>query len=303
MRSPATKVARSKAPVRAVKTGKAAATPAAATKSNYSIEVLDKAVDILGIFTQERPSLALKDVAELTGLPKTTVFRVLSTLVNRSLCELDEKTGEYSLGLAFLRFAEVRRRQVNAHDAALPIMREIRNAVNETVVLSIRHGDFRVHIDSVEGWQSMRRIAELGVQAPLYTGAASKVLLAGLDADALDDYLSRTELKRYQPTTITDKRVLRAELQLISERGYAESRSELFPGGGSLAAPIHDQTGQTVAVVDILTPEHRYTPEHRERCIALLLEGTQRISERLGYEISAPQRLNGASSREARKAR
>ena len=54
-------------------------------------------------------------------------------------------------------------------------------------------------------------------------------------------------------------------------------------GGGALAAPLKDFSGKTVAVMDILTPENRYTPQHRERCITLLLEGARRGSQRLGY--------------------
>jgi DNA-binding IclR family transcriptional regulator len=216
-------------------------------------------------------------------LPKTTVFRILSTLVERHFCELDPKTELYSLGFSFLRLGDIRRRQANFHSEALPVMRDMRNDLNETVVLSIRTGDFRVHIDFVESLHAMRRMADLGVHAPLYAGAASKVLLAGMDAEELDLYLARTELSAFQKATITDQKALRQELKKIRTQGFAESIGELFTGGGALAAPIRDFHGKTVAVIDILTPEHRYTTDHRARCIRRLLEGVETISRRLGY--------------------
>jgi DNA-binding IclR family transcriptional regulator len=77
------------------------------------------------------------------------------------------------------------------------------------------------------------------------------------------------------------------EIRLVRKRGFAESKGELFPGGGALAAPIKDYSGGTVAVMDILTPAHRYTAAHRDRCIGLLLNGAQRASERLGYRTQA----------------
>jgi DNA-binding IclR family transcriptional regulator len=252
-------------------------------RPSYSIEVLNKTFDIVGVFSHERPSLSLKQIVALSGLPKTTVFRILSTLVDRQYCEFDPETELYSLGFAFLRFGDIRRRQTNIHSEALPVMRALRNELNETVVLSIRTGDFRVHIDFVEGLHPMRRMADLGVQAPLYAGAASKVLLAGMDSKELDLYLARTELSAFQKATITDKLALRQELKQITTLGFAESKGELFTGGGALAAPIRDFHGKTVAVIDILTPEHRYTAEHREACIKLLLEGVETISRRLGY--------------------
>jgi DNA-binding IclR family transcriptional regulator len=257
-----------------------------AAKSPYAIEVLHKAFAIVSVFSHESPSLSLKQVVAQTGLPKTTVFRILSTLVECHLCELDPKTELYSLGFAFLRLGDIRRRQANFHSEALSVMRELRNELNETVVLSTRTGDFRVHIDFVESLHPMRRMADLGVHAPLYAGAASKVLLAGMDAEELDAYLARTELSAFQKATITDKKALRQELKTIRAQGFAESKGELFTGGGALAAPIRDFHGKTIAVIDILTPEHRYTTEHRARCIKHLLEGVDIISRRLGYGVA-----------------
>jgi DNA-binding IclR family transcriptional regulator len=249
----------------------------------YSIEVLRRAFDILAVFSHAKPLLSLAQIVAAVQLPKTTVFRVLSSLVERGYCEWDAETGKYGLGFELLRLADIRRRQGNVHDVATPVMREIRNAVNETVILSVRAGDSRVHIDFVEGLHAMRRMADLGVPAPLYAGAASKVLLAGMGDDEIEAYLQRTDLTAFQDSTITDRAVLWREVRVIRKRGFAESKGELFPGGGALAAPIKDFSGGTVAVMDILTPEHRYTAEHRERCIVVLLEGARRASERLGY--------------------
>lgn len=261
----------------------------AAQRSNpYAIGVLGRAFDILAIFSHARPSLSLGEVVTAVGLPKTTVFRVLSSLVERGYCECDPQTGKYSLGFELLRLADIRRRQTSVHDVAAPAMREIRNAVNETVILSVRAGDSRVHIDFVEGLHAMRRMADLGVPAPLYAGAASKVLLAGMEDDEIEAYLDRTDLTAFQDSTITDRVVLWREVRSIRKRGFAESKGELFAGGGALAAPIKDFGGRTIAVLDILTPEHRYTDEHRERCITILLEETRRASERLGYRPEAP---------------
>jgi IclR family transcriptional regulator, KDG regulon repressor len=257
--------------------------PPTSEPKSYSIEVLKRAVNVLSVFSHSNPSLSLSEVIEAVNLPKTTVFRLLSSLVESDFCEFDPQTGKYSLGFALVRLADIRRRQSNVHDVAIPVMREIRNQANETVILSVRSGDFRVHIDFVEGLHPMRRMADLGVRAPLYAGAASKVLLAGMNDEEIQAYLDRTEFTAFQKTTITDKDLLWREIRMIRKRGFAESKGELFPGGGALAAPLKDFSGATVAVMDILTPEHRYTAEHRERCIALLLDGAQRASERLGY--------------------
>ena len=104
-----------------------------------------------------------------------------------------------------------------------------------------------------------------------------------MEDEEVQSYLARTELTPLQKTTIMDKTTLWREIRVIRKRGYAESKGEIFTGGGALAAPLKDFSGKTVAVMDILTPEHRYTPQHRERCIALLCDGARHGSERLGY--------------------
>lgn len=270
---------------------KESAHKAAGRSSAYSIDVLNRTVDVLNVFDHARPSLGLKEIVKQTQLPKTTVFRILTTLVERDLCELDPGSGEYSLGFAMLRFADIRRRQTSIREVVMPFMREVRDEVNETIVLSVRSGDFRVHIDFVEGLQPMRRTVELGVRAPLYAGAASKVLLAGMEDDEIADYLERTPLTPIQNTTITDRDTLWQEVQRIRKRGYAESKGELIAtGGAAVAAPLRDYTGKTVAVLDILTPQVRYTAEMRKQTIKLLLDATRRASERLGFreDLLAP---------------
>jgi DNA-binding IclR family transcriptional regulator len=69
-------------------------------------------------------------------------------------------------------------------------------------------------------------------------------------------------------------RIHRADCEACKYGG--EMHERLSNQGGALAAPIKDFGGKTIAVLDILTPEHRYTDEHRRRCIAILLEETQR---------------------------
>lgn len=260
-------------------------------KPPYAIESLNRAIDILSAFDHARPELSLNEIMEITRLAKTTAFRMMVTLVDRHLCDQDPATGLYSLGFAMLHFAEIRRRQARVRDLAMPVMRDIRDQLNETVVLSIRCDDYRVHIDAAEGFDPMRRMPEPGVRVPLYVGAASKILLSAMSELEIDSYFNRTNLKSFQRNTITSSTALKRELRMIRRNGYAESRSELILGCAAMAVPIKDYTGQTIAVIDVLTPEGRYTPAFRQTCLRLLSSGARRISERLGLPAKSPNRV------------
>jgi DNA-binding IclR family transcriptional regulator len=177
-------------------------------------------------------------------------------------------------------------------------MRQIRNALGETIVLSVRSGDSRVHIDSLEGGHAMRRTADLGVHVPLYAGASSKILLAGLDDEELEEYLARADRVQFQENTITSVEALRDEVNLIRRRGYAESKSEFRTGGSAIAVGIKNYEGNTVAAIDVLTPQPRYSAQHREQCINVMLDGGRQISERLGYRDAVIKERNDRRSHE-----
>lgn len=251
--------------------------------TSYAITALSRAIAVLNVFSANRPQLALNDVVAATGLPKTTTFRLLSALMEHDFITLDPVSGKYSLGFALLRLGEVRRGQTNALGTVMPVMQEIREALNETVVFSVRVGDERVHVDALESRELLRRTAEIGGRAPLHAGASSKILLAGMTDAEIDAYIALHAPLAGPDGTPLDADALREELALIRQRGWAESRGEVRPGGGALAAPIRDFAGNWIASIDILTPNDRYTPEHRERIIAVLLDGVKRASARLGY--------------------
>lgn len=248
---------------------------------SYAVDSVSRAIQLLSAFSLKKPAMTLGELAAATGLPKTTAFRILATLVEGGLCERDPATAKYALGMQMLRFAEIRRRQSAIWDVAAPVMRAIRDEVAETVVLSVRRGDLRMQVDSAEGLHPLRRIAEPGLHAPLYAGAASRVLLAGMEDAEIEAYLRRTTLAPIQKNTMTHPDKLWKEIRLIRARGYAESSNEVLEGGAALAAPIISVTGATIGALDIITPESRYSPERRETSIRVLLEGVARLRGRI----------------------
>ncbi len=251
------------------------------TPRSYAVDSVSRAVQLLSAFSLRKPAMTLGELAGATGLPKTTAFRILATLVEGGLCERDPATAKYALGMQMLRFAEIRRRQSAIWDLAAPVMRAIRDEVGETVVLSVRRGDLRMQMDSAEGLHPLRRIAEPGLHAPLYAGAASRVLLAGMEDEQIESYLQRTPLAPIQKNTMTHPDKLWAEIRLIRSQGYAESSNEVLEGGAALAAPIISITGATMGALDIITPANRYSPERRETSIRVLLQGVARLCGRI----------------------
>ena len=249
----------------------------------YRVRAVERAIDLLKAFTQERPELTLAELSEATNLSKPTALRLLATLAASGLVSQSEPAGTYHLGSEIAALAAVRARQSDLLDHALPMMRRIREELNETVSLAIRVGDYRVHLYQLESLQSLRRTTEIGERAPLYAGAANKLLLAAMDDVEIASYLERVELVRFTPATIVDHDRLWEEVQTIRRQGFAESIGEHHAGGAALAGPARDATGAVVAVLYVSVPQSRYTPELRDRARDVVLEYSAKLSAELGY--------------------
>src|SRR5665213_3101528 len=119
------------------------------TKIAYKGEAISRASKVLSCFSPDRDCWTLTDLSAATKTPSETLRGILNTLVAHGMLRRDD-CGIYRLGFAWLRLGALRRNQFDTRTVALPLMRSIREATNETVILSVRVGDHRVQIDSIE---------------------------------------------------------------------------------------------------------------------------------------------------------
>jgi IclR family transcriptional regulator, KDG regulon repressor len=159
---------------------------------------------MLGCFSVDHPNFSLSDLSDKLALPKPTVFRIASIMQGLGFLDKAVPSGDYTLGRANLRHADALLASIPIREFALPVMDWVRDQVNETVILSLREGDFRYNIDSVDCTHSIVQAQQIGTPIPLYAGAASRVMLAALPAHELKNYLRRVQLAAFSSTTITD---------------------------------------------------------------------------------------------------
>jgi DNA-binding IclR family transcriptional regulator len=245
------------------------------------IAAVDRAARILVALARAMEPVALPEIARLSGMTRPTAFRILATLAAEGLVLQDAATSTYSLGFLALRLADTVLGSFPIHGVARPVMRHIRDALNETVVLSLREGDSRFNIDSLESTHAIGQTQKIGMPIPLYAGAASRVLLAGMPDEEIAAYLQRVEFQAFTDTTITRREDLLAEIQRIRQQGYAASSGEFTAGGHAIASAILDSRGRAVAALHVSFPRGRFSPELEERCVSTLVEGTRAIAESL----------------------
>ncbi|WP_067814618.1 IclR family transcriptional regulator [Nocardia inohanensis] len=254
-----------------------------AENQSRSIAAVERAMDVLLLFGRSgRADLGVTEIANELGLTKAAVHRILTALRNRELIALEPTTRRYALGHAAIALGRAYLARTDLRVMAAPELRRMANMTGETATLSIRRGDTRMYVDQVVPEQELRMEVALGVPYPLHAGSSSKVILAHLRKEEIDEYLDRHELTPFTDATITTPRKLRGELATIRKQGYAISLGERQIGAASVAAPVLDHDGGVVGAISVCGPLSRFEPRIPE-LIPLLQKAAGALSAQLGY--------------------
>jgi IclR family transcriptional regulator, acetate operon repressor len=243
---------------------------------------VSKCLSILDVVSASDQPLRFASMMRITGLPRSTLHRLLTTLQAERLLTLDATTKTYRSGPRLLGWVnsawhddDLRR---VAHDEVAYLGRE----TGETVHLAILDGHEIVYVDKIESSQSIRMYSRIGKRAPIHCTGVGKALVAFLPPDLLEAVIEKTGFEYYTPTTITDVHAFREHLAQIREVGYATDMGEHQAEVRCIAAPVLNQDRHGIASISISTPAYRYDPE---RCLSwapMIVASAHRISHELG---------------------
>ena len=249
-----------------------------------NVQSIERALTILNKLSEYPNGLQVTRLAEQVGLTKSTVHRLLSTLVSMNYVVKDEETDKYKLGLQILYLS---RNLLNNNDVitvAKPYLEKLSLEVNETVHLCIENLGEIVYIDKIDSNQTVRMFSRIGSRAPMYCTAVGKVLLSGMDQEKFEAILSKIEFIAKTPTTITTKEQLLDEIHKIKKVGYALDNAENEESLRCIAAPIYDHNGRMIASFSVSGPNNRVTMEMvNEILIDKMRHYSMAISRNLGY--------------------
>jgi DNA-binding IclR family transcriptional regulator len=259
------------------------------------------AARVLKAFRTRERELSVAELARRLELGKSTVHRVLRTLVAEGLVEQDPQTSGYRLGIVTFELGEAVRVHLDLHAAAGPVLTALREQTRETSQVGVLDGADVVYVDRTESPQALRLFTEMGRRVPVHCTSSGKVLLAWLDDEPLTQLLTaHAPLARLTPHTITDPAALRLEVARVRHRGWAEAVQEREVGVASIAAPVRDSSGTVVAAVSIGAPLVRLSPSVRRRLVPIIVDAGEAISRRLGWS-EAVGALSGAGQRNGQR--
>jgi len=241
-----------------------------------TVRAVERALDLLLLFL-EKGEWSMTEMAERTGLHKSTVHRMLATLEHKGFVARDPLTERYRIGMRIWELAANLSSGDDPANLLLPEMERLRDMLGETVSLYVRDGKERIRIQAVQSNQPIRRFAPIGARMPLYVGASSKVLLAWGDEETRRLVLDDPDW----PEAI-DKAAFLRQLDAIRASGYATSIEEREPGAAAVSAPILDRSGRLLAALAVSGPSGRLTPDVMLSYVPAIREAARRMALMMG---------------------
>lgn len=228
------------------------------------------------------------EISKKIGLPKTTVYRILTTMEQRNVVYRAAGTQKYQLGpyLVYLGHCVGSARALQ--EVALGPMSELRDEYGETVNLNIVVNNERVCIASLESRKSLRSVSVVGERSPLYSGAAARSILAFLPDETIEEYLATlaTDSDWQRRGMSVDE--LREAIMEAREKGYVASRGERTVGVSSVGAPIRDREGRLVGSINVSGPSERLESRGLDELAEGVCRTSHTISLALGYDSQVP---------------
>lgn len=242
-----------------------------------------RALTILEALADNSCGLTLTEVAERTGITKTTAHRFLQDMLKHHYVRRDDASKRYFLGYRVLGIASALLDDLDVRVVARPHLERLMKALEETVHLVQLDGTEIVYIDKVDCPHPVMLVSKVGKRRPLHCTGVGKIILAFSPEDLLTRVLEEPGLPRYTPTTITDTVKLRRELERIRTRGYALDNGEHREDIACVAGPIFDVHGAITAAVSVAGPSFRFPLSQAEAHAPLVMEVCRAISGDCGF--------------------
>ncbi len=248
---------------------------------------LNKALDVLEILLNLGGSeIRLSELAQMTGLNKATVSRIVSALVKRGYMHQVERRGKYVLGTKFLDFSAVIKQKNRIKDVAMPHLIKLNRLVEEAAALFSFDGERAIFVEEVHSKHPLKITPDPTSSVPLYCTGVGKILLASKTAQELEKYFNNTDIRAFTPNTITEFNHLKSHLMTVAKEGVAYDDEEFSPGYRMVAAGIRDAGERLIGGIGVMGPAARLTPSKMKEIAPYVKYCAMEISMDLGYRES-----------------
>lgn len=264
----------------------AASTPTTAHKPGDGyVQSFARGLEVIRSFSADAPRQTLTEVAGRSGLSRAGARRILLTLETLGYVSSDGKLFSLTPRILDLGFAYLSSMPI--WNLAEPVMEALVAEVKESCSAAVLDGTDIVYVLRVPTHKIMSISLGVGSRLPAFCTSMGRMLLSALPEAELMKCLQASTLEARTKYTVTDVKELAAKISQVRKQGWSLVNQELEEGLVSMAAPITNRAGQTVAALNISGQANRTSAKAmQETMLPQLLEAAQAISRLLSVQRS-----------------
>lgn len=246
------------------------------------IQVADRLFLVLETLAEEGPT-ALMDLSRMLDLHKSTVHRLLNSLIFLGYVNQDVETGKYQLTFKLCELSNKILSRMDILDQVRPYLRKLTDLTGETVHFVQLDGTDAVYIYKEESLQnSVRMVSKVGSRIPLYCSAVGKAMLADMPREQADAIWQKSHIRALTEHTITNYSDFIYTLEEGRQQGYSLDNEENEIGVRCIAVSLPDYKGRAKYAISISAPVNRMTDSRIQSLSHTLLDIRQQIMEHQG---------------------
>lgn len=251
-------------------------------EQEVKVQSINKAVQILEIMAGKKCPMALGEIAELSGFPKSTLHGLVSSLRELGLVEQSPLDGKYSLGLHLFELGCAVTETWDVTSIAKPYLQNIAQRIGETAFIAVRDRDDTLILDQAEANNPLRVAVSSGTRMPLHATSQGKLFLA-YHEEPLLRHAVKNGLFAFTPHTLITEEALRTECVHVREQGAAVEDGEYRIGLRAVSAPVFEASGEMTYALGVVGMFRRIQSDEFQNAVQLVTEAAACISHALGY--------------------
>ena len=246
-------------------------------------KAVSRAIDILEFISKQKDEVTLATLSKELSLPKSSVFDIVHTLVEKKMLRFNEDAKSYLLDLKSFEIGNSYLSKNDVHTLALPYLKDISRQIRATVFLAVENNGMIVYLDKVEGKSPTRTTCAIGDRNMMYCTGLGKAMLATYPIERIRYITGGGNLQPHTSYTLKTFNDLIKDLDSIRKRGYSIDNREDNEFVFCVACPILNASEQCIAAISISCIYTESVADRIEFYSQLISSAALEISNRLGY--------------------
>lgn len=256
----------------------------------YIVPALERGLRMLCEFSRENRTLGAPELARRFDLPRSTVFRLLTTLESLGFIEKTEGGRDYRLGLAVLRLGFEYLASLELNQLGLPLLERLSGQLRTPCNLVVRDGRSIVYVGKVSPPTPFVSSVTVGTRLPAHATVLGRVLLEDLTLPELRAMYPEERLESFSPSTPKTVIELFDMVQADRARGYVQGEGFYESNISTIAAPVRDHSGRVVAALGATITSGHIDEERLDGMVRQVRDTAEELSALLNYAPATANR-------------